>query len=113
MADPQDLLTIIRNYAANKKPYDSTLSYAIEKIALGKRPVDNWPGAYEEFSLPLIDFRKELFKMMVEQGSQSDLAERCLIKVEKLRDKYGRLNDEPRHPDIHSSRPWPKEIDIL
>jgi hypothetical protein len=34
-------------------------------------------------------------------------AEKCLVEIGKLRDGYGRIEDEPRHPDIASGQPWP------
>ena len=45
--------------------------------------------------------------MALANNAQSALAERCLVAIDKLRDAYGRIDDEPRHPDIASGRPWP------
>jgi hypothetical protein len=57
----------------------------------------------------LAALRKQLFGLLAANDGQSKLAERCLIAIEELRDEHGRIDDEPRHPDIDSGRPWPKE----
>ncbi len=62
---------------------------------------------YQEFGVPLTALRKELLDMVMAGGSCSALAERCLDAIEKVRDEHGRIDDEPRHPDISSSRAWP------
>jgi hypothetical protein len=41
------------------------------------------------------------------EDAQSRLAEACLVEIEELRDEHGRVDDEPRHPDISSGQPWP------
>lgn len=110
VADPQALLALIRGYAASNRPYDGNLSKAVHQVAVGARPSSVWPGAFEHFSIPLLAVRKQLFGMTVVNDTQSALAERCLISIEKLRDEHGRISDEPRHPDIDSGRAWPKEV---
>jgi hypothetical protein len=66
-------------------------------------------GTYEEFSAPLTAVRKELFGMLAANDAQSMLAEACLIAIEELRDEHGRIDEEPRHPDVESGRAWPRE----
>ncbi len=108
LADPSTILALIRGYAADKRPDDGGLSQALRRAALGQRPVEGWiAGAYEEFSVSLAELRRELFGMALANNAQSALAERCLVAIDKLRDAYGRIDDEPRHPDIASGRPWP------
>lgn len=107
VADIPTILAIIRSHAAKKQPYDGRLAQAIEKLAIGQRPVTDWPGAFERFSVPLVEFRKELFAMLSGDVAQAVLAEACLNKIEKLRDEHGRISGEPRHPDIASGRNWP------
>jgi hypothetical protein len=104
------LMVLFRSYAADKRPFDGALREAIRNVAVGRRPAADWPGAFEEFSVPLTALRKHLFDLMVANNEQSALAEACLIKIEKLRDRHGRIEGEPRHPDIDSGRPWPKEV---
>jgi hypothetical protein len=108
LADPSIIRALIRGYAADSRPYDGGLSQALRRTALGQRPVEGWiAGAYEEFSVSLAELRRELFGKVVAGDAQSPLAERCLIAIDELRDAYGRIDDEPRHPDIASDQPWP------
>ena len=108
LADPSIILALIRGYAADKRPYDGRLSQALRRAALGQRPVEGWiAGAYEEFSVSLAELRRKLFAIASANKPQSALAERCLVTIDKLRDAYGRIDDEPRHPDIASGEPWP------
>jgi hypothetical protein len=56
---------------------------------------------------PLTALRQQLFGIAAANEPRSALAERCLIAIEKLRDEHGRIDDEPRHPDIDSGQAWP------
>ena len=72
------------------------------------RSVEGWTAnAYEEFGVSLADLRGELFGVALAKDTQSPLAEACLVEIEELRDEHGRVDDEPRHPDISSGEPWP------
>ena len=73
----------------------------------GRRPAEGWPGAFQEFSVSLASLRKDLFGLVVAGGDDASLAESCLNYIEELRDEHGRIDDEPRHPDVRSGRPWP------
>ena len=108
LADPPVIRALLHGYAVDHRPYDGGLSQALRSAALGQRPVEGWiANAYEEFSLSLAEFRQELFGMALANDEQSRLAERCLVEIEELRDEHGRVDDEPRHPDISSGQPWP------
>jgi hypothetical protein len=91
--------------------FTGNLAHAIRQTAVGKRPVADWPNAYNEFSISLAALRNELFAMILENGSESCLAAACLNEIEELRDEHGRVNDEPRHPNIGSGRAWPIEAE--
>ena len=108
LADPSIILVLIRRYAADKRPYNNGLLEALRGAAFGQRPVEGWiAGAYEEFNVSLAELRRGLFAITLANNAQSALAERCLIAIDKLGDAYGRIDDEPRHPDIASGWPWP------
>jgi hypothetical protein len=108
LADVSIILTLIGGYAAFGRPYDGNLSRAVRRVALGQRPAEGWgEGAYEEFSVSLAGLRQQLFGIVLANEARSALAERCLISIEKLRDEHGRVDDEPRHPDLESGRAWP------
>jgi hypothetical protein len=108
LADPDALMTIIRNYSAHSKPFDSFLRSAIEAVAVGQRSVPDWANAYERFSVEIPQLRKQLFSMLASE-SDRELASACLTTIDELRDQHGRTDAEPRHPDIESGRPWPVE----
>ena len=111
IADAEIILTFVHNYARHRRVFDGNLAHAIRQTAVGKRPVADWPGAYNEFSVSLADLRKELFAMILADGSESGLAAACLNEIDELRDEHGRVNDEPRHPNIGSGRAWPIEAE--
>ena len=109
IADPDLVMALVRCYSADNRPFDGALSEAIRNVAVGRRPAPGWPGAFEEFSVPLTALRMHLFNLMVTANEQAALAEACLIKIDRLRDRHGRIEGEPRHPDIDFGRPWPQE----
>lgn len=109
IADSEIVLTLVHNYARNTKPYDGNLAYAVRQTAVGKRPVTDSSNAYYEFSVSLTDLRKELFAMILANNEESPIAAACLNEIDELRDEYGRVNDEPRHPNIDAGHTWPRE----
>jgi hypothetical protein len=82
---------------------------AIRTLAIGRIPSKEWLGAYEESASPLTGLRARLFAMLPANNHRAHLAEQCLIAIEEHRDHRGRVNNEPRHPDIATGRPWPLE----
>ena len=106
-ADEKIILAMVHNYALEDRPYDGGIAEAIQNVAIDRQPVEGWPNSYKVFSTPLKDLREALFKMIVENKPESKLAEACLTEIDKQRDKYGRVEDEPRHPDIVSDKAWP------
>jgi hypothetical protein len=44
---------------------------------------------------------------MTTTGGADDTAARCLNFLDQIRDEYGSPENEPRHPDLASGRPWP------
>jgi hypothetical protein len=108
LADAPVIRALVRGYAAEHRPYDGGIAQALRNAALGRRPVEGWSAnAYEEFSVSLAELRRELFGLALANDAQSRLAESCLVEIEELRDEHGRVDDEPRHPDISSGQPWP------
>ena len=64
------------------------------------------------YSLPAPELRKGLFDMVV-NGNPGEyrLAIECLIAIDEIRDDYGYVDAEPRHPNISMGVPWP-QIDL-
>ena len=86
---------------------------AIRNLAIGRKPSDEWAGAFEEFGLPLTGLRARLFAMLPANDRRARLAEQCLIAIEEHRDDRGRVSNEPRHPDIATGRAWPSQADAF
>jgi hypothetical protein len=109
LTDPKIILLLIGGYAKDGRPYDDGMAHAIRQVALGRRSIEGWAaGAYEEFSVSLAGLRKDLFGIATTEGdARAVLAKQCLDEIETLRDEYGRIDDEPRHPDIASGKEWP------
>jgi hypothetical protein len=84
---------------------------ALRHLAIAQRPSEQWRGAFEEFGLPLTETRARLFAMLPANDARSELAKKCLLAIEEYRDQMGRINDEPRHPDIATGRAWPPEAE--
>jgi hypothetical protein len=78
---------------------------AVEAAALERRPVGG--NSYEIHGVNAERLRKGLFAML--DGPSGALAKACLVRIDKLRDEHGRVEFEPRHPDIDSKRSWPLE----
>lgn len=78
----------------------------IEKVVTKNRSSENWKGAYEVIPVPAVEIRRKLLAMTTDGGS-ADVAARCLIQIDKIRDEYGIPDSEPRHPDLASGKPWP------
>ena len=110
VADAEGILTLVRSYAVQGRPFDGIVHSAIEHVALGERPSVNWAGAKEVVSVPLTELRKRLFAMVKDDTEEAGLAAACLTAIDKLRDDYGPAESEPRHPDIDSGRPWPLSV---
>jgi len=109
IADAEIVSTLVHTYARNKRTFNGNLAHAIHETAVGRRPAPDSPNSYYRFSVPLTDLRKELFGMLLSNGPESGLALACLTEIEELRDEHGRLNEEPRHPNIESGGPLPLE----
>lgn len=87
--------------------------YGLEQIlhglTMGNRPSAQIEGAFEVFGTSAADLRKALFEKLAMDGKQAVVASKCLSWIDDIRDQYGNVVDEPRHPDIKSGRPWPMQ----
>ena len=55
--------------------------------------------------------RRSLFSLLAANDARASLAKQCLIAIEEHRDEHGRVDGEPRHPDITTGQSWPLEAD--
>lgn len=110
MADEEVFMALFDVQAGASHAFRA-MSRVIRNLALGRSPSNEWSGAFEEYSLPLPGLRAKLFAILLENNARAQLAKQCLIAIDELRDETGRVNSEPRHPDIATGRAWPPEAD--
>ena len=106
-ADTDGVLLLVRKYSELGKSFDGILYDALNHVSTNELPSDQIPGAFQVFSAPITKLRKELFDLIGNNNTEANLAIKCLNVIDQLRDEYGIIESEPRHPDIDSGRPWP------
>jgi hypothetical protein len=109
-ADETGVLVLVQNHANRGEPYSGSIEAGIRHAVVGERPSQDWAGASELFGIAVPSLRKQLFGMIQGDAPKAQLAWRCLTRIDELRDEYGPVESEPRHPDIESGRPWPIPI---
>jgi hypothetical protein len=106
-ADETGVLVLVQNHANRGEPYSGSMEAGIQHAVVGERPSQDWAGASELFGIAVPSLRKRLFGLIQGDTPETQLAWRCLTRIDELRDEYGPVESEPRHPDIGSGRPWP------
>jgi hypothetical protein len=69
-------------------------------------PSELWRGAFDVLPVAATELRQKLLAMTTD-GGPHDAAARVLREIDRIRDENGAPEDEPRHPDIASGKPWP------
>jgi len=67
---------------------------------------EHWRGAFDVFPVAATELRQKLLAMTTD-GGLNDAAARVLREIDRIRDENPAPNDEPRHPDLASGKPWP------
>ena len=108
-ADSDGVLLLTREAATTEKRFQDTALYtALRNVLVHLTPIGS-SGVQQLHSLPAPALRKDLCKLMINgTAAESRLAAECLNAVDEIRDDYGHVDTEPRHPDIASGIPWPK-----
>lgn len=102
--DADGLLLLIRFEAEQKQSFMG--GRTIEGVVTEQVPSDNWKGAYNVVPVAAVELRKKLLAMAT-SGGADDIAAKCLSVIDRIRDEYGAPENEPRHLDLASGRPWP------
>lgn len=108
-AGENDIIAMVKKYAATKQPYDGQMHRALEAGATEKVPIGEDSNAYNVYPAPVGELRKALFGMLYGSPTEAAIARRCLEEIDELRDEHGIAADDGRHPDVMSERPWPPE----
>lgn len=110
--DIDGIMLLVRDYSGQKTNIRQTVLYeALRHVLTGQRASSNFRGMQEMFGIPSPELRKKLFALIPEGGSLSELAIDCLNAIDDIREHYGEVESEPRHPDITTGRSWPIIID--
>lgn len=99
-----DVILLVKCEMATKRSFLSQRT--VESAVTAQAPSENWRGAYNVIPVQSTQLRKELLALTVD-GGKNDSAARCLTEIDKIRDRYGAPESEPRHPDLSSGRSWP------
>lgn len=106
--DEAGVMLLVGSHSANGRSFSGTLDSAIENLAVERRPLSDWAGAYEQISAPVPSLRRRLFELSrTATCDEASLALACLVHIDELRDMHGVASGEPRHPDIATGAPWP------
>jgi hypothetical protein len=106
-ADAEGVLVFVRDRVRHGQPFDGDLYYALERVAVDRRPSSQWIGAHELVGRPVPGLRKDLFAFIAARRPEAGVAQACLNAIDELRELHGPVEDEPRHPDIESNIAWP------
>lgn len=106
------VIALVHGYARARKRFDGLLYRALEHTAVEYHRIGE-SNTYNLHPVSIAPLRKELFAMM--HGTDpnlASLAQECLVQIDVIRDHFGAVESEPRHPDIASDQPWPPEAGV-
>lgn len=108
-ADTEGVLLLVRDNAAQDKRFHDTVLYnTLLHVLTGSIPTES-SGMQQIHSLPAPGLRKDLFELVVNGNPvESRLATDCLTAIDEIRDDYGHIATEPRHPNVALGIPWPQ-----
>ncbi len=112
IGDDEDLVAMVRKYAANKQRYDQRMDRAVYAVTVEEIPVSEGSNSYNIHPASVGAARKALFGMLDAKSDEAALAKQCLSVIDHLRDEHGIAANDPRHPDVMSGKPWPEECRI-
>ena len=102
--DPEGLILLVELENKLQRPFIS--SRTIEAVVTEHVPSEHWRGAFDVLPITATELRKKLLAMTTD-GGPHDSAARVLREIDRIRDENGGPEDEPRHPDLASGKPWP------
>jgi hypothetical protein len=108
-ADADGILLLVRVGSEQDKRLRGTALYtALRNVLVNQTPMES-SGMQHLNSLPAPELRKGLFDLVAYGNtSESRLATECLTVIDEIRDDYGHVDAEPRHPNIALRVPWPQ-----
>lgn len=80
----------------------------VEDMIYTKEPLSPDGTSYELKPRNVSELRRQLFALIDSPDKdKAAFAMDYLALIDMIRQEYGAIEDEPRHPDIQSGRPWP------
>jgi hypothetical protein len=104
-----DLIAMVKKYAASCQPYDGRMAGAVRAVALREVPVSDGSNSFYIQPASVARVRKSLFALLGGSPQEVALARSCLAAIDILRDEHGIAANDTRHPDVMSEIPWPPE----
>ena len=105
----EDLIAMIKKYAASGQPYDGRMASTVRAVALRQVPISKGSNSFYIYPASVAHVRKFLFGLLGGTEQEAALAKSCLVEIDVLRDEYGIAANDARHPDVTSEIPWPSE----
>lgn len=102
--DADGLLLLVRNELSNGRGFAGWQT--VRMLITEQVPSEDWKGAYNVLAVSAADIRRRLLELS-QDGGEQDAAARCLRNIDRVREEYGAMESDPRHPDLDSGRPWP------
>ena len=102
--DTDGLILLIRLEMRHNHTFASYRT--VERVVTKHVASENWEGTYEIVRVPAAELRGILVRMTAD-GGPKDVAARYLKKIDRVRERLGAHESEPRHPDIASGKTWP------
>jgi hypothetical protein len=109
IGDADDIIEMVKNYAAAGRSYDGHLGSALRGVTLWHEPVPGSERSYYIRPASVAKLTKFLFGLLGGTPQEAALGKACLIEIDELRDEHGIAAGDPRHPDVRSGKPWPTE----
>jgi hypothetical protein len=78
----------------------------LERLLTRRIEVGDWTNTFEIVPVDATELRRTLLAR-TSDGGADDWAAWCLREIDEIRDDYGAPDNEPRHPDLASGKPWP------
>ncbi|WP_210334926.1 hypothetical protein [Mesorhizobium mediterraneum] len=102
--DPEGLLLLVELENRLLRPLISWQT--IQGAVTEHIPSEHWGGAFDVRPVAATELRRKLLAITTD-GGPHDSAARVLREIDRIRDENGAPEDEPRHPDLASGKPWP------
>ena len=78
----------------------------LERVVTKQVASESCEETYEVLPVAAGKLRRKLMAMTTD-GGPNDVAARYLNEIDRVRERLGAHESEPRHPDIASAKPWP------